>query len=89
MDKSERDQTRATARHSVEMDRGRGTNFTTAWLLMQRARLTQLKTASADLEEVIRIYEAELRDEGVLRSGLVRPDACTQGNYGLVTCSRG
>ena len=63
MDKSERDQTRATARHSLEMDRGRGTNFTTEWLLMQRARLAQMKMASSDLEEVIRIYEAELRDE--------------------------
>jgi hypothetical protein len=62
MDKSERDHTRATARHSLEMDRGQGTNFTTAWLRMQRARLTQLKTASAELEELIGIYEAELRD---------------------------
>lgn len=62
MDKSERDHTRAAARHSFETDRGQGTNFTTAWLLMQRARLTQLKTASAELEELIGIYEAELRD---------------------------
>ena len=62
MDKSERDHTRTTARHSLAMDRGQGTNFTTAWLLMQRERLTQLKMASADLEELIGIYEAELRD---------------------------
>jgi hypothetical protein len=64
MDKSERDSTRATAQHSLERDRGQGTNFTTAWLQMQRARLTQLKTAAADLEELIGIYEAELmRDQ--------------------------
>ena len=62
MDKSERDHTRATARRSLAMDRGQGTSFTTAWLLMQRERLTQLKAASADLEELIGIYEAELRD---------------------------
>jgi hypothetical protein len=62
MDKSERDHTRATARRSLATDRGQGTNFTSAWLLMQRARLTELKTASADLEELIGIYEAELRD---------------------------
>ena len=62
MDKSEREQTRAAARRSLEMDRGQGTNFTTAWLLMQRARLTELNAASADLEELIGIYEAELRD---------------------------
>ena len=62
MDKSERDQTRATARRSLEMDRGQGTNFTRAWLRMQRTRLMQLKTASAELEELIGIYEAELRD---------------------------
>ena len=62
MDKSERDQTRATARQSLERDRGQGTTFTTTWLLMQRARLTELKTASADLEEIIGIYEAELRN---------------------------
>ena len=62
MDKSERDETRAAARRSLEMDRGRGTNFTSDWLLMQRDRLTQLKAASADLEELIGIYEAEFRD---------------------------
>jgi len=62
MDKSERDQTRAAARRSLQMDRGQGTNFTRAWLLTQRARLTQLKAASADLEELIGIYEAELMD---------------------------
>ena len=62
MDKSERDQTRAAARRSLEMDRGQGTHFTRGWLLMQRARLTQLKAASADLEELIGIYEAELRN---------------------------
>jgi hypothetical protein len=62
MDKIERDQIRATARHSLATDRGQGTSFTTAWLLMQRERLRQLRTASAELEELIGIYEAELRD---------------------------
>lgn len=74
MDKSERDQTRANARHSLAMDRGQGTNFTTAWLLMQRTRLTQLKTAWADLEELIEIYEAELKDALASPSGIQMHD---------------
>ena len=69
MDNIERDQTRMAARHSLEMDRGQGTNFTKAWLLMQRARLTQLKTASAELEELIAIYEVELSGRAGLTLG--------------------